>query len=130
MFFFFFFKQKTAYEIYQCDWSSDVCSSDLYTADVATNGQEAIAAVERRSYDLVLMDVLMPVLDGLEATRRIRARDKGKQPVILAMTANVLETDQQVCLQAGMDDYLSKPVTTAAVRAKLIELFGQEEQAG
>ena len=101
-----------------------------YTADVATNGQEAIAAVERRSYDLVLMDVLMPVLDGLEATRRIRARDKGKQPVILAMTANVLETDQQVCLQAGMDDYLSKPVTTAAVRAKLIELFGQEEQAG
>ena len=101
-----------------------------YTADVVTNGEEAVAAIERNDYDLVLMDVLMPVLDGLDATRRIRALDLKKQPVILAMTANVMDTDQQVCLQAGMDDFLSKPVTTADVRAKLIELFGPAQHGG
>ncbi|MBI3960758.1 MAG: PAS domain-containing protein [Chloroflexi bacterium] len=98
-----------------------------YTADLAVNGEEAIAAVKRQSYDLILMDVLMPVLDGLEATRRIRSLPGGKEPLILAMTANVMQTDQRVCLQAGMDDFLSKPVTAADVRAKLVELFGQKE---
>ena len=100
-----------------------------YSADVAVNGQEAIAAVESQRYDLILMDVLMPVMDGLEATRRIRKLEGGRVPVILAMTANVLETDQNVCLQAGMDDFLSKPVTAATVRAKLVELFGNREIA-
>ncbi len=98
-----------------------------YTADLAVNGEEAVAAVERASYDLIFMDVLMPVLDGLEATRRIRTLPDGDKPLILAMTANVMETDQRVCLQAGMDDFLSKPVTSGDIRAKLVELFGQKE---
>jgi len=98
-----------------------------YTADLAVDGQQAIEAVMGQRYDLILMDVLMPVLDGLEATRRIRALPGGDKPVILAMTANVMQTDQRICLQAGMDDFLSKPITAGHVRAKLVELFGQKE---
>ena len=97
-----------------------------YTADVAANGRDAIAAVKRSQYDLILMDVLMPVLDGLEATREIRRLELSRQPVILAMTANVLETDQRTCIEAGMDDYLGKPVTATDVKTKLLSLFGQK----
>jgi PAS domain S-box-containing protein len=82
-----------------------------YEADVAENGREALDALERESYDAVLMDVQMPELDGLEATRRIRERfgpDNG--PTIIAMTANAMEGDRDECLAAGMDDYLSKPI--------------------
>ncbi|HUF38020.1 MAG TPA: response regulator [Anaerolineales bacterium] len=95
-----------------------------YRADVASNGLEAIESLERQSYDVVLMDVQMPELDGLEATRRIRAQDpKGPkdlglqdlwgldyQPHIIAMTANATEEDRRTALEAGMDDYVSKPV--------------------
>ncbi|HSK94089.1 MAG TPA: response regulator [Candidatus Angelobacter sp.] len=80
-------------------------------ADVATNGLEAIAAVEQAAYDVVLMDVQMPELDGLEATRRIRAgTPAGGQPRIVAMTANAMAGDREACLAAGMDDYLAKPI--------------------
>jgi signal transduction histidine kinase/HAMP domain-containing protein/ActR/RegA family two-component response regulator len=81
-----------------------------YSADVADNGLEAIDALERETYDLVLMDVQMPELDGLEATREIRARWPGSSPRIVAMTANALEGDRETCLEAGMDDYVSKPI--------------------
>ncbi|HUF38752.1 MAG TPA: response regulator, partial [Anaerolineales bacterium] len=85
-----------------------------YRADVAANGVEALEAVTRQAYDVVLMDVQMPEMDGLEATRRIRALDpKGlndDQPHIIAMTANATEADRQACFEAGMDDYISKPV--------------------
>jgi CheY-like chemotaxis protein len=81
-----------------------------YSADVANNGQEAVDALERASYDVILMDVQMPELDGLEATRRIRATvPSAMQPRIVAMTANAMQGDREECLEAGMDDYLSKP---------------------
>jgi signal transduction histidine kinase/DNA-binding response OmpR family regulator len=82
-----------------------------YRADVASNGIEAIECVERQAYDVVLMDVQMPEMDGLEATRRIHARwPDGERPRIVAMTANAMEGDRDHCLAAGMDDYLTKPI--------------------
>ena len=82
-----------------------------YRADVAGNGLEVLEALERQAYDVVLMDVQMPELDGLEATRRIHARwDPAQCPRIIAMTANAMHGDREECLAAGMDDYISKPV--------------------
>ncbi len=82
-----------------------------YRADVAGNGVEAIECVERQPYDLVLMDVQMPEMDGLEASRRIAARwPPGGRPRIVAMTANAMQGDREECLAAGMDDYLTKPI--------------------
>ena len=85
-----------------------------YAADVAANGLEALEATERATYDVVLMDVQMPELDGLEATRRIRARSAdGARPRIVALTANAMDEDRQATADAGMDDYLSKPIRPA-----------------
>ncbi|MCP4544547.1 MAG: response regulator [Chloroflexi bacterium] len=86
-----------------------------YRADVAGNGLEAIEALRRQPYDVVLMDVQMPELDGLEATRRIRrlsseALGADEQPRIIAMTASAMQEDREKCLAAGMDDFVSKPV--------------------
>ncbi|MCP4544546.1 MAG: GAF domain-containing protein [Chloroflexi bacterium] len=86
-----------------------------YRADVAGNGLEAVQAVQRQPYDMILMDVQMPEMDGLEATRRIRQLapkelGTGKQPRIVAMTANAMKEDREQCLAAGMDDYVSKPI--------------------
>ncbi len=88
-----------------------------YRADVAENGVEVLDALRRRQYDIVLMDVQMPEMDGLEATRRIRREWKDKkQPRIIAMTANAMRGDREECLEAGMDDYLSKPVRKEELR--------------
>jgi CheY-like chemotaxis protein len=82
-----------------------------YRADVAGNGQEVVDALERQRYDVVLMDVQMPEMDGLEATRRIHKRwPDSKRPRIIAMTANAMQGDREAFLQAGMDDYVSKPI--------------------
>jgi signal transduction histidine kinase/ActR/RegA family two-component response regulator len=82
-----------------------------YRADLAVNGLEAIEQVERQRYDVVLMDVQMPEMDGLEASRRITKRwPTQRRPRIVAMTANAMQGDRQDCLGAGMDDYLTKPI--------------------
>ena len=82
-----------------------------YRADLASNGIEAIESIERQAYDVVLMDVQMPEMDGLEATRRIVARwPNGERPRIVAMTANAMQGDREACLAAGMDDYITKPI--------------------
>jgi len=82
-----------------------------YRADVASNGIEAVQSVERQPYDVILMDVQMPEMDGLEASRRICARwPRGQRPTIIAMTANAMQGDREMCLEAGMDDYVSKPI--------------------
>jgi signal transduction histidine kinase/CheY-like chemotaxis protein len=80
-----------------------------YRADTASNGLEAVESTGRQVYDVVLMDVQMPEMDGLEATRSIRAR-AGAGPRIIAMTANAMQGDRDLCLAAGMDDYLTKPL--------------------
>ena len=82
-----------------------------YRADVAWNGLEVLDALERQPYDVVLMDIQMPELDGLDASRRICERwSSGVRPRIIAMTANVMPEDREACFSAGMDDYLAKPI--------------------
>ncbi len=90
-----------------------------YRADVADDGVRAIAALETADYDVVLMDVQMPELDGLEATRRIRARWPDRGVHIIAMTANAMAGDRDACLAAGMNDYVSKPIRPPELAAAL-----------
>ena len=92
-----------------------------YRADVAANGLETIEAVKRRRYDFVLMDVQMPEMDGLEAARQINALwpKRSDRPWIIALTANAMQGDRELCLAAGMDDYISKPMKTEELVAAL-----------
>jgi CheY-like chemotaxis protein/HPt (histidine-containing phosphotransfer) domain-containing protein len=91
-----------------------------YRADIAANGLEAVAAVERQPYDLVLMDVQMPEMDGFEASRELTRRWPGdKRPRIVAMTANAMQGDRELCVAAGMDDYVSKPIRVEELVAAL-----------
>ena len=83
---------------------------------LAENGEEALDILARHRFDIVLMDMLMPVLGGTEATRRFRATETGRRTPIIAMTANAMEGDRETCLAAGMDDYLAKPIKTSALR--------------
>ncbi|XXF75431.1 response regulator [Myxococcaceae bacterium GXIMD 01537] len=91
-----------------------------YRAEVAGNGREALRALSRQRYDIAFMDMQMPEMDGLEATRAIRQQiPASEQPWIIAMTANAMESDRRQCLAAGMDDYLSKPLRVEALVAAL-----------
>jgi CheY-like chemotaxis protein len=80
-----------------------------YETNLASNGLLALEEMQHHQYDIILMDVQMPEMDGLEATRIIRSND-APHPVIVAMTANALPEDKEACLEAGMDDYISKPI--------------------
>jgi CheY-like chemotaxis protein len=82
--------------------------------DIAQNGLEAVEKISQQSYEIILMDVQMPEMDGMEATRRIRATT-GERPIIIAMTANAMESDRDDCIEAGMDDYISKPIKLETV---------------
>ena len=94
-----------------------------YRADVASNGLEAVESVARQKYDVILMDVQMPEMDGLEATRQIVANWSNNHPRIIGLTANALEGDREMCLAAGMADYISKPI-------RVEELVAALERAG
>lgn len=82
-----------------------------FQIDVANNGKEAVNRLEKKDYDIILMDLMMPVMDGLEATRQIREmeQDSGKSNVIVGLTANTYDADRDKCLQNGMDEYMVKP---------------------
>lgn len=93
-----------------------------HSVELAADGAQAVEAASQGDFDLILMDVQMPVMDGLEATRRIRAHEGEQQRprvTIIAMTANAREEDRQVCLEAGMDDFVSKPIRMATLLEKL-----------
>jgi signal transduction histidine kinase/DNA-binding response OmpR family regulator len=92
-----------------------------YGVDIVENGEQAVAAVTAGDYELVLMDMRMPEMDGLAATRAIRAAEceTGRHVVVVALTANVLEGDREACIEAGMDDFLTKPLQLDALRAVL-----------
>ena len=97
-----------------------------YRADAVANGLEAVTTLESRRYDLVFMDLQMPEMDGLEASRQIRRRlSPERQPKIIALTANAMQGDRELCLAAGMDDYISKPVKMHEISAAIRRQFGQ-----
>jgi PAS domain S-box-containing protein len=100
-----------------------------YRADAVANGLEAVTAVENRRYDLVLMDLQMPEMDGFEATRQIRTRIAAdRQPKIVALTANAMQGDRDLCVAAGMDDYISKPVKMFEIAAAIRRHFSKSAE--
>jgi CheY-like chemotaxis protein len=96
-----------------------------YHCDIARNGEEAVRAVERQDYDIILMDVQMPGMDGLQATRLIRRLDPPKNAVpIIAMTAHAMKDVRENYLAAGMNDYVFKPIAPANLLEKLAAFAG------
>lgn len=98
-----------------------VLSRAGFTIEIASNGQEAVEAFKQKSFDAILMDVHMPVLDGYQATQQIREFEdqNGGHIQIIAMTASVMSGDMEKCLDAGMDDYMSKPIDIVELNRKL-----------
>ncbi len=90
-----------------------------YDVEIVENGAEAVEALRQNLYDIVFMDLQMPVMDGIEATKQIRTEHGQVQPIIIAVTADAYTEDRIRCLQAGMNDYLAKPITTKALSAIL-----------
>jgi len=82
-----------------------------YKLDIANNGLKVLEAMQNKSYDVILMDVQMPEMDGIETTKHIiKNADLAQRPYIVALTANAMDRDRQICLEAGMDDFISKPI--------------------
>lgn len=104
-----------------------------HVVTIAFNGQLALRLLAEQEFDLVAMDMQMPIMDGLEATEKIRDTEKqsGKHIPIVAMTANAFEEDRQRCQRAGMDGYISKPVSAKAIEleiARVMALLGKEQK--
>ena len=99
-----------------------------YQAEAVANGLEVLQALERQPYDIVLMDIQMPEMDGLEATRRIREMQAVRQPYIIAMTAHAMKGDREVCMAAGMDDYVPKPVRMEELQVALTQSIGHRKE--
>jgi len=100
-----------------------------YRADLASNGIEAVESVQRQTYDVVLMDVQMPEMDGLEATRQIcKLLPTAQRPRIVAMTANAMQGDREMCIEAGMDDYLTKPIRVDRMVEALNQVNGRKDR--
>jgi CheY-like chemotaxis protein len=89
------------------------------SVDIAENGVKAIELWKKFQYDLILMDCLMPEMDGFEATRNIRLLEKDQRIPIVALTANVLNSDKQACKDAGMDDFVGKPIMLSLLNSTL-----------
>jgi CheY-like chemotaxis protein len=98
----------------------DVCGN----VDSASNGAEALQALATRQYDLIFMDMQMPVMDGIEATKAIRNLSGCAEMPIIAITANAFNEDRERCLEVGMSDFLSKPVEPEVLFSKLLKWFG------
>ena len=99
--------------------------------EVAANGQVALDMVQANDYDLILMDVQMPVMDGYEATRRIRALANGKSRTpILAMTANVMQAEVQQCMDVGMDGFIPKPFKQEQLVEAIVKVMGPHRSIG
>jgi len=103
-----------------------------YIVTVAGDGRKALAALEKESFDIVLMDIQMPELDGFEAAAAIREKERltGNHIPIIAMTAHAMKDDEQRCLSAGMDAYVSKPIQTSEMFATIEKLLGKSEKPG
>ncbi len=94
-----------------------------YSADIAENGVKAIASLQVSMYDVVFMDIQMPEMDGLTATKAIRQQyNSPNSPYIIAMTANAMIGDREICIEAGMNDYISKPISIEKIGNALIQL--------
>jgi CheY-like chemotaxis protein len=102
-----------------------------HTVTIVSNGREALTALDREAFDLILMDVQMPIMDGLEATAAIRARERftGSRLPIIGLTAHAMNGDRERCLNAGMDEYLAKPMHIRELRGAISRLrcFAQPE---
>lgn len=97
-----------------------------YEIDVADNGAEGVEKCKKNKYDVVLMDIMMPVMDGFEATTAIRKLSSGKTLPIIALTANVLNADREKCLSYGMNEYISKPFSIEKLK-KAFDVIGISE---
>ena len=101
-----------------------------YDVDVVANGQEALHAAAATDYDLILLDWQMPVMDGFETIRALRARPQTAEVKVLAMTANVMSGDRERCLAAGMDDHIGKPIAPSALLERVAYWLGRQRTAG
>jgi CheY-like chemotaxis protein len=102
-----------------------------FVVSVARDGQEALAALQKEPFDLILMDIQMPEMDGFEATAAIRTKEKstGGHIPIIAMTAHALKGDQERCIAAGMDGYISKPIRTTELFTIIENAFGMDSES-
>ena len=99
----------------------------FYQYERAKNGKEAVEMVEKNGYDIVLMDIKMPIMDGLEATKRIK--EKHPDLPVIALTANAFDSDRQLAIEAGCDDFLSKPVSSEICVKTIDKFLGTDKEA-